>query len=280
MKSLFCEHECAELMNKNKLIRLIEILKEMGSAVLAYSGGVDSVFLLKALQLSGIRTLAVTSLSEVTIQKDMLIADKMAQQLGMEQRFVEINLLSSEDFAVNPPERCFFCKDMLFGELKRINSDAKYSFIIDGSQADDTSDYRPGQMAAAKHGIRSPLKEAGLSKGEIRILSRDLGLSTWDRNTSTCLATRIPYGQRITLTALERIKKAEEFLESLGYEEVRVRDHGDLARIEIPVDAIESTLTIERRALILEILRSFGYSFISVDLDGYKSGNLNRVLKK
>ncbi|OGW55690.1 MAG: TIGR00268 family protein [Nitrospirae bacterium RBG_13_43_8] len=265
---------------ETKLTDLINILKSMHSAVLAYSGGVDSTFLLKALQNSGIRTLAVTTVSEITPISDLHMANEMTAELGIEHRIVETDIMLKEEFLRNTPERCFFCKDELFKKLTVITSAKGYTFLIDGSNVDDTLDYRPGTRAASKYRVRSPLTEAGLSKKEIRELSRQLNLSTWDRPSSPCLATRFPYGQRITKGAIERVGKAEDFLRGLGFHEVRVRVHDEIARIEVDEGEIGSLLTSERRSLISEELKSLGYRFVSLDLDGYRTGSMNRMLEK
>jgi uncharacterized protein len=263
-----------------KLTELITILKSMQSAVLAYSGGVDSTFLLKALQNSGIRTLAVTAVSEITPLNDLHIANEMTAGLGIEHRIIETDELSIEEFVRNTPERCFFCKDELYKKLSDIAISEGYMFVLDGSNGDDTQDYRPGMKAAAKYNVRSPLIEASLSKKDIRELSRQLDLSTWDKPSSPCLATRFPYGRRITKGALERVGKAEDFLRGLGFHEVRVRVHDMVARIEVGEEEIGLLLISERRSLISEKLKSFGYRFVSLDLDGYRTGSMNRMLEK
>ncbi len=265
-------------MQNSKLAKLIEILKDMQSAVLAYSGGVDSTFLLKTLQLSGIRTLAVTAVSETTPHNDLLNAKAMAAEIGIEHRVIKTEELSIEEFVNNTPDRCFFCKGELFRKLMDIASTEGYKFVLDGSNMDDTMDYRPGRRAAMKYNVRSPLIEAGLSKIEIRELSKQLGLTTWDRPSSPCLSSRFPYGQKITKEALRRVEKAEEFLKALGFREVRVRDHDSIARIEVGEDEIELSLIPEKRRVISETLKSLGYKFVALDLEGYKSGSMNRMI--
>lgn len=262
-----------------KLTKLINILKGMQSAVLAYSGGVDSTFLLKALQISGIRALAVTSVSDKTPRYDLLTAKTMAPEFGIEHWMIETDELSMEEFMRNTPERCFFCKDELYKKLTDIAASGGYKFVLDGSNMDDTLDFRPGREAAAKYKVRPPLIEAGLSKNEIRELSRQLGLPTWDRPSSPCLSSRLPYGQRITKEALQRVEKAEDFLIEIGFCEVRVRDHDGVARIEVGEREIDLVLNPERRRLISEKLKSLGYRFVSLDLDGYKMGSMNKTIE-
>jgi uncharacterized protein len=265
---------------KDKLTNLVEILKGMQSAVLAYSGGVDSTLLLKALQVSCIRTLAITAVSDITAHNDLLIAKKMAAELGMEHRFLETDELSLEEFVTNTPERCFFCKDELFKKLSVIAVSEGYNYLLDGSNTDDKLDYRPGMRAAAKYHVRSPLVEADLSKKEIRELSSKLGLSTWNKPSSPCLVSRFSYGRRITKEALKRVEEAEEFLRGLGFQEVRVRDHDMVARIEVNEKEINLLLTPENRLLVSEKLKCLGYRFVSLDLDGYRMGSMNRMLEK
>jgi uncharacterized protein len=265
-------------MSAPKFKNLIEILTDMQSAVLAYSGGVDSTFLLKALQISGIKILAVTAVSETTPSIDFLTAKKMTSEFGIEHRVIKTEELSIEEFVNNTPDRCFFCKDELFKKLSDIASSEGYRCVLDGSNVDDTSDFRPGRIAATKYNVRSPLIEAGITKEEVRKLSRQLGLSTWDKPSSPCLSSRFPYGQRITKEALQRVEKAEDFLRSLGFHEIRVRDHNGIARIEVGEDEIELLLMPEKRKIISETLKSLGYKFISVDLDGYKTGSMNRTI--
>jgi pyridinium-3,5-biscarboxylic acid mononucleotide sulfurtransferase len=262
-----------------KLQRLIGILKRMQSVLLAYSGGVDSTFLLKALQLSGIRTLAVTADSEIIPHHEVLSAKKIAREFGITHKVIHLHVLSEEKFVRNTPDRCFVCKKMLFQTLSGIAASEGYQVMLDGSTADDAGDYRPGMKAAIKYHVRSPLTEAGFSKNEIREYSRQLGLQTWDKPSSPCLATRIPYGSIITGKALKRIDKSEAFLRSLGFREIRVREHGCIARIEAGKSEMDSMITAANRAIISNALKAFGYAYVSLDLDGYARGSLNRVLQ-
>jgi uncharacterized protein len=265
-------------MENHKFRRLLEILKSMKSALLAYSGGVDSTLLLKAMQVSDIKAFAVTASSEIIPQRDVAAAQQMAGEMGIAHRILKTDELSIEEFVSNSPERCFFCKDELFKKLEAIALSEGYEFILDGSIVDDTVDHRPGRRAAMKYRIRSPLIEGRFSKKEIRELSRQFGLSTWDKPSSPCLATRFPYNQRITKEALRRVETAENFLRSLGLREIRVRDHGCVARIEVSEEEIDLILGRERRKIISETLKSFGYTFTSLDLDGYHTGSMNRIL--
>jgi uncharacterized protein len=197
----------------------------------------------------------------------------------VEHLVIRTEELSNVAYTDNPPDRCFFCKEELFGRMKPIMEEKAYRYIFDGSNADDLSDYRPGRRAAARHGVRSPLEECGFSKKEIREMSRELGIDGWDRPSSPCLSSRFPYGRRITPEALRRVEKAEDFLRTLGIREMRVRDYGDTARIEVDEDGMPLLLAPEKRRLVTEALKSFGYVFVSVDLEGYRTGSMNRPLR-
>ncbi len=266
------------LIPDSKFLDLVSFLKKCGDAVLAFSGGVDSSFLLAAMKAARMRILAVTAVSETLPRQDRETCSALASELGVEHRFMHTHELLNESFVNNTPERCFFCKDELFGKLKTIAKEEGFQHIFDGSNSDDLTDYRPGRRAAALHGVQSPLAEQGFSKDRIRALSRELGLKTWDRPSSPCLSSRIPYGRRITSEALVRVEQAEEFIVSLGIREVRVRDYGDSARIEVSIEDMPVLLNPVNRRLVTEKLQSFGYSFVSMDLEGYRSGNMNKVL--
>jgi len=268
------------MIAEKKFSELISLLSTAESAALAFSGGVDSSFLLKAMKLSGMRTLAVTSVSETMPKRAQIEAGATAKEIGAEHLIIKTEELGNESFSSNPPERCFHCKDELFGKLTKIAQQRHYRFVFDGSNADDLNDYRPGRKAAELHGVRSPLAECGISKDEIRVMSKKLGLGTWDKPSSPCLSSRFPYGRRITAEALGRVERAEEFLRSLGLTEVRIRDHGDTARIEVGPDMISACAEASMRIRIVEELRTIGYKFVSLDLEGYRSGSMNRVLDK
>ncbi len=267
-------------MENKKFQHLQDILQSMRSIVLAFSGGADSTFLLKAVQMSGIEALSVTSASDVVPHRDVLSAQKMAEKIGVKQRIIHSDLLLRDEFVRNSADRCFFCKDSLFKELNSIAASEGYSCVIDGSTKDDLDEFRPGRKAAEHYGVRSPLIEADITKDELRSLSRDLGLETWNKPANTCLATRIPYGQRITKEVLLRVEKAEQFLHSIGINMLRVRDHGSLARIEVGEEDIDLLLDREQRATVSAMLKSFGYRFVAIDLEGYQSGGMDRALPK
>ena len=259
-----------------KLSSLIDRLKDVPSALLAFSGGVDSSFLLKAMKISGVPFLAITGKSETVPEKDLQQAISFALQEDVKHRVIMTGELQNESFVNNPPDRCFFCKEDLFRRMRQIAEEECSEAVFDGSNADDLKDFRPGRKAAQLYGVQSPLAEAGLSKDEIRQLSKKLGLDTWNRPSSPCLSSRFPYGQRITLPLLRRVEKAEEFLRSIGIETVRVRIHNDVARIEVPEH--EMATMLKNRQAVVDRLKSFGFNFVSLDLEGFQSGSLNRVL--
>jgi pyridinium-3,5-biscarboxylic acid mononucleotide sulfurtransferase len=263
----------------NKLSNLTNLLKDMQSAILAFSGGVDSAFLLKVMQLAGMRAIAVTAVSEIMPRQEALSAKKTTEEIGIEHRVIRTDELRNENFIRNTPERCFICKDERFRQISALTLNEGFKFIIDGSNSDDLDDYRPGAKAAARYGVRSPLIEAGYSKKDVRKHAKKLGLAVWNKPSSPCLATRIPYGHRITIEALKRIEKSEKFLASLGFVNVRVRDHYPLARIEVDEKEIDLLLNPEKRKTINGILKSFGYASVSIDLEGFKSGSMNSLLK-
>jgi len=265
---------------QEKFFRLLSLLKDAESAVLAFSGGVDSSFLLRAMKMAGIRFLAVTGSSETVPENERIRAVSFAEQEGAEHRVITTGEMQNELFVANPPDRCFYCKQDLFLRIREIAATENYRVICDGSNADDLNDYRPGRKAADLYRVRSPLAECGLSKQDIRQLSKDLGLDTWDRPASPCLSSRFPYGQRITSDLLKRVDKAEEFLKTIGMSTVRVRVHGDIARIEVPEQDMPVILEQDIRGRITETFRSLGFTFISLDLEGFQSGNMNRALSQ
>ncbi len=263
-----------------KFNSLLSSLRSAESAVLAYSGGVDSSFLLKAMTVSGMRFLAVTAFSETMSEKDFNQAVSFAKETGVEHLVINTNELSSESFVSNPPERCFYCKEELFRKLREIAEDGNCRHLFDGTNTDDLSDYRPGLKAAALYRVRSPLAENGFSKKDIRRMSKELGLPAWNRPSSPCLSSRFPYGSRITISGLRQVEKAEEYLRGFGFEELRVRIHGDIARIEVREKDMNILLEPENRRSITEALKALGFSFVSLDLEGYISGSMNRTLEK
>lgn len=263
--------------NTGKLFTLRKILKECGGAVLSFSGGVDSTFLARvARDVLGERLLAVTASSNIHPRREQENAQAIAQQLGLRHLMLPTKELANEKFTANPPERCYFCKKEMFRVFLDLARDNNLPFVLDGTNFDDQFDHRPGMLAGDELGVRSPLKEAALTKENIRELSRQMGLFTWNIPSSACLATRFPYGERITREKLSMVEEAEEYLRSLGINIFRVRHHGDLARIEVPRTGFSriTDLTIE----IEKKFSAIGYRYVTLDLKGFRSGSMNEVL--
>jgi len=264
-----------------KLARLKEILAEMGSALIAYSGGTDSSFL--AFVASGVlgrRALAVFEYSPVCPPQERDEAKSLAEKLGIRYLIIESDELQNPLFVANTQDRCYYCRQELFHKLKEIAAAEEIDWILDGSNFDDRDDFRPGRRAAAELGVRSPLCEVGLTKDEIRKLSRDLALPTWDKPASPCLASRIPYGTQVTREILNTISEGEKYLRSLGMRELRLRHHGDIARIEVDMEGMALLLDDGVRRQMVNKLKSLGYTYVTLDLAGYRSGSLNEKLLK
>jgi uncharacterized protein len=263
-----------------KLQLLGSILTNMESVLVAYSGGVDSAFLLKvAVDALGTRALAVTARSASYPELELDEATALASALGATHLVVDTHEMEHESYVSNPSNRCYHCKTELWDTLAPIAAERKIVALVDGFNADDVGDYRPGAVAAREHGVRSPLLEAGLTKQEIRVLSREMGLPTWDKPAMACLSSRVPYGERISREKLEQIDRAEQLLRELGFRQVRVRHHGDVARIELPPEDMPRFFAEDLAEPITRRIKQLGFQYVTLDLQGYRSGSMNEVLK-
>ncbi len=264
---------------KDKYRRLVRIIKDAGSSVVAFSGGVDSTLLVKAVKESGVRYLAVTGLSPTMPKADIEDVRTLKGLLQIKHRFIQTDEHKREEFARNDPERCFYCKDTLFGKLREIAEKEGYSSVLEGTNADDLRDYRPGLRACKSHNVLSPLAEARITKSDVRELLKMFGIWLWSKPSSPCLSSRVAYGVSIDEEVLRKVEAAEVLLRELGFRELRVRHHGEIARIEIPEKDIDMICKEDIRAKVVEGLLNLGYKFVTLDLEGLISGKMNRLLK-
>lgn len=261
--------------------KLVERLRMLGSVVVAFSGGADSAYLAwTAHRTLGKRALAITALSPSFSAYDRRQAENFASQINLRHEFIETHEFENPQYVLNQADRCYHCKTELFGVLAKVRSARGFAAVTYGVNADDMKDFRPGHRAAAEFGVLAPLLDAGLSKAEIRELSRRAGLATWDRPASACLSSRVPYGVPVTIEALSRVERAENVLREFGFRQVRVRAHGELARIEIAPDELPRALQAEMAEAIGSRVRGAGFAYATLDLDGYRQGSLNAALKK
>jgi len=270
----------AEHLALEKQARLAARLGELPSLVVALSGGADSAYLAWAAHCAmGERALSVTALSASFPAYDREQVEALVRSAGLRHEFIETQELDNPLYAANRADRCYHCKDELFSVLGRLAAERRFAAVAYGVNADDTSDFRPGHRAAGEHAVLSPLLDAGLTKAEIRALSRRAGLATWDRPASACLSSRIPYGSEVTPEKLAQIERGEAVLRELGFRQFRVRHHGDLARIEIAAEEMPRALDAGVVREIGQRLRGIGFLYVTLDLEGYRQGSLNAALK-
>lgn len=259
---------------------LLERLRGLSSVVVAYSGGVDSAYLAwAAYRVLGPRALAVTADSASYPERHREMALRIAREFAFPHEIIHTAELERPEYRANAPDRCYHCKNELYTHLSRLARDRGFAAVVDGSNADDRGDYRPGRRAAREFGVLSPLDEAGLTKADVRTLSHEAGLPTWDEPASACLSSRIPYHSEVTAEKLEVIERAEEAVRTLGFRVLRVRHHGDVARIEVARDEMPRLLDPEIASAIDRSLTALGFRYVTVDLKGYRLGSLNEGIK-
>jgi pyridinium-3,5-biscarboxylic acid mononucleotide sulfurtransferase len=265
---------------EERLRELEKMVAPYGSALVAFSGGVDSSLALAicARALPKEKVLAVTSNNETYLPSELDLARQFAASLGVEHLIVNTRELDDPDYASNPANRCYFCKSTLYSELRRIAGERGYACVVDGANADDEGDYRPGRKAAKELEVVSPLSLAGVGKAEVRELAKRLGLPSWDKPALACLSSRFPYGQEITAEKLAQVARAEEFLREQGFRRVRVRHHGEIARLEVGPDEMERAFALREK--ISAELKEAGFLYVALDLSGYEPGSLNAALGK
>ena len=269
-------------MNLQEKFQLLkDIIKKRGSAAIAFSGGVDSTFLIKvAHEVLGDKLIAVTATSSTYPERELKEAIEYAKDMGVKHIVISSEELEIEGFASNPKNRCYYCKKELFTKINKVAIENGLEYVFDGSNLDDTGDYRPGMQAAKELEVVSPLKEAGLTKKDIRELSKELGLPTWNKPAFACLSSRFPYGNKITLPKLKMVDKAEQFLLDMGIRQVRVRHHGEIARIEVAPEEREQFFSVEVMDKIGAEFKKIGFTYVTLDMLGYRTGSMNEVLTK
>ncbi|HUO32713.1 MAG TPA: ATP-dependent sacrificial sulfur transferase LarE [Bryobacteraceae bacterium] len=260
--------------------KLFSVLRGLDKVMIAYSGGADSAYLAWAAhQVLGANALAITADSASMPESHKRDAEAFVRQFGIPHEYIQTLEFDNPDYLKNDPSRCFHCKDELFTRLEEVGRERGIPNIVYGVNADDLGDYRPGQKAAGIHQVKAPLVEAGLTKGEIRELSRMAGLPTWDRPASACLSSRIPYGTPVTIENVKTVERGEEDLKSLGFRQFRVRYHGELVRLEIAPDELPKALNQEMARKFTALFKGLGFKYVTLDLEGYRQGSLNEVLR-
>lgn len=266
-------------MGEDKLSILKKNLRNLESVAIAYSGGVDSTFLLKvACEVLGDKVIAITAKSSTYPERELMEAKKFAEEIGVKHIIIVSEELDIEGFSKNPTNRCYYCKKELFTKIQNIAKENKVKYVVDGSNMDDTGDYRPGMIAAKELGVISPLKLSNMTKDDIRNFSKQYGLKTWNKPSFACLSSRVPYGSNITIGKLKMIENAEQFLLDLGFRQVRVRHHGEIARIEVSPEEREAFFNLNTMDKVSERLKEIGFKYVTLDLFGYRTGSMNEVL--
>ena len=261
--------------------RLLAALEQMGSVIVAYSGGADSAYLAwVANRVLGSRAIAITADSASFPESHKADAEAFAREHGIRHEYIATREFDNPAYVANNPDRCFHCKDELFTRLDEVARERGIAHVIYGVNVDDLGDYRPGQGAAKMHGVEAPLVDAGLTKEEIRALSQRAGLATWDRPASACLSSRIPYGTPVTIQNVKTVDRGEEAIRALGFRQFRVRFHGDIVRIEVAPEELDHAMTIEMARQFTAIFKALGFHYVTLDLEGYRQGSLNAVLSR
>ena len=264
---------------QQKIEQLKTLFAEMGQAIIAYSGGVDSALIAKvAYDTLGDRALAVTAASPSLLPEELEDACIQAAEIGIAHQIVQTHEMDNPNYRANPVNRCYFCKSELHDTLKPLAKELGYPYVVDGVNADDLHDYRPGIAAAQERGARSPLAELGITKSEVRQISQILGLSWWDKPAQPCLSSRFPYGEEITIAKLQRVGRAEVYLRKLGFNNLRVRSLDDTAKIELAPEQIKEFVLNCDLQKVVSAFQSYGFMYVTLDLEGYRSGKLNQVL--
>jgi uncharacterized protein len=267
-------------LSMERLAHLQAIFREMGKALIAYSGGIDSTLVAKiAYDTLGVNAVAVTAASPSLLPEDLADARIQATEIGILHQVVATHELDNPNYRANPNNRCYFCKSELHDTLKPLAQAWGYPYVVDGVNADDLGDYRPGIQAALERGVRSPLAEVGLTKLEVRTLAREIGLPWWNKPAQPCLSSRFPYGEEITLAKLQRVGRAERYLRQLGWQQLRVRSHADTARIELPAEQLQDFVCRTDLPALVAEFQTYGFTYVSLDLEGFLSGKLNRNFK-